>query len=104
MIPFFSTPSIPLTSSWYLSALLFRLQLHFVIMTIFSHLSSTTALQVDTVLSPYNTSVQRLQISWPWGFVQEKSFDHVDLSIEESGENDETGEDDKAGDAEVTGF
>jgi hypothetical protein len=33
-----------------------------------------------------------------------KSFDHADLSIEESGENDETGEDDKAGDAEVTGF
>jgi hypothetical protein len=31
-------------------------------------------------------------------------FDHADLSIEESGENDEIGEDDKAGDAEVTGF
>ena len=35
-------------------------------------------------------------IQCPWGFVQEKSFDHGDLSQEETIGNGETGEEDKA--------
>ena len=35
---------------------------------------------------------------------QEKSFDHANLSNEETIENGETGEDDKAATAEVWGF
>ena len=40
-------------------------------------------------------------IGGPWGFVQEKSFDHADLSNEETEDNDEAYDEDKASDTEV---
>ena len=55
---------------------------------------------VDTVFYVYNTFAQSCQLQWPWGFVQEKSFDHANLSNEETGENDEAYEEDKASDTE----
>ena len=53
------------------------------------------------VFSVYNTCAQSCQIQWPWGFVQAKSFDHADLSNEETEDNDEAYDKDKASDSEI---